>query len=652
MVNVESRWFVAGAGAWTIAESDRQGLEQSELLAAPVGAPTPDDEARAAVVSPTSPAPSGTWRQAAQVVAAQRSAAPDQWPPFLAGDLGASIARDRADLTRWRDVLHADHAFAAGELPDPAAGLERMGAAVEERAAAVEASRVRVVAQGIDTLHLSIWCAVAQSVRARLDALRDLAESEAVVIGAGDLRWTLAPHGRRGGYRYALEGPACSIAIRGRDTEGQASIFVELRSAWLWRMGPRSCVAEVLRVLQGWAPPGVVWPPRVTVARLDLAADVQGWAPRGDELTAPLGASPVWVSRTVSRTRYAEPEKAGTRARDLGADALHLRGRKFTGYSFGAGDLMARLYDKKAEIARSGKRWFGGVWAAGGAVQDDPVWRIEFQLRGDTLRELVCAVQDPRYQVVATRATDWHVILTSLDGLWSYLTARTGRGWLDLRDPPESAAEIRRAETLGRFERWPRSQAWIAVSALRWGVESQVARLPDRRTATASQTAAASRPDPTAPIPDLRPEDWRGAPSAATIARRAGRPSTVSAAAAVRDLASAEARALAADTQIEAISERADRLRAQLVGTAATYAAALAGAQGEDLPRSDEEARSLLLAALDWALSGASASDLPVARVQPGICDAVVSRRARGPTAGAVRRDLASASGVWNRRIP
>jgi hypothetical protein len=120
----------------------------------------------------------------------------------------------------------------------------------------------------------------------------------------------------------------------------------------------------------------------------------------------------------------------------------------------------------------------------------------------------------------------------------------------------------------------------------------------------------------------------------------------------VRDLATAQARALAADTQIEAISERADRLRAQLVGTAATYAAALAGAQGEELPRSDNEARALLLAAFDWALSGASASDLPVARVLPGLCDAVISRRARGPTASAVRRDLASASGTWNRRIP
>jgi hypothetical protein len=652
MVNVESRWFVASAGSWTIAEADRQGLEQSELQAAPMGAPTPDDEARAAVVSSSSPAPSGSWRQAAQVVAEQRQAAPGQWPPFLAGDLGAATARDRADLARWRDTLRGDFHFSEGALPNPTPGLEQMAAALEERAAAVEASGVRVVAQGIDTLHLSVWCAIAPSVRARLDALRDLAESEAVVIGSGDLRWTLAPHGRRGGYRYALEGPACSFALRGRDTEGQASVFVEVRAAWLWRLGPRACVAEVLRVLQGWAPPGVVWPPRVTVARLDLAADLQGWAPRGDELTAPLGASPVWVSRTVSRTRYAEPERPGTRARDLGADALHLRGRRFTGYSFGAGDLLCRLYDKKAEIAKSGKRWFGGVWAAGGADRDAPVWRVEFQVRGETLRELVCAIQDPRYQVVAARATDWHVILGSLDGLWAYLTARSGRGWLDLRDPPESAAEIRRAATLGRFERWPRSKSWIAVSALRWGVESQVARLPDRRTATAAQTAASSKPDPSAPIPNLRPEDWRGAPSAHTIARTAGRAETVSAAAAVRDLATAQARALAADTQIEAISERADRLRAQLVGTAATYAAALAGAQGEELPRSDNEARALLLAAFDWALSGASASDLPVARVLPGLCDAVISRRARGPTASAVRRDLASASGTWNRRIP
>lgn len=633
---------------WTLAPSDLEALGQRHLeeLEATAAA-TPDDEARADLVAASSPAPTGGWRQSVAAVHAQRKAAPDEWAPFLAGDLGASTRRDAEDLARWRRRLAEDYAFAGGELPDPSGVLAAMETENAERAAAVEASPARVVAHGIDTLHVSVWCHIADTVRSRLAALRDQAEASGVVIGSGDLRWTLAPHGRRGGYRYLLEGPACSIAIRGRDLEDQASVFVELRSAWLWRYGPRRCMAELLRVLRAWGPSSQEWPPRVTVARVDLAADVQGWAPSGEELTAPLGLAPVWVSRTVARTRYAEPVKAGTRAKDLGADALHLRGRRFTGYSFGSGDLLCRIYDKIAEVKKSGKRWIGAVWEAGGADPAEGVWRVEFQLRGDAIRELVVAVCDPRAQAVAARSTDWHVILLALDGLWSYLTARHGKGWLDLRTcPPDDSVALERAVKLGRFDRWGRDRSWVAISALRWGPESEIARLRSDSPPTVRQMAAAAAPV-VSEIKPMRPEDSRGAPSAAAIARMAGRLETISAAAAVRDQATGEARALVAHLGIESAAERADRLRAQLVGTAATYAASLAAARGEDAPPHDEGARALILAALDWALTGAAASAPPPTAAAPGLAQLVRVRSARGPVAAAVRRDLRSASGVW-----
>jgi hypothetical protein len=127
----------------------------------------------------------------------------------------------------------------------------------------------------------------------------------------------------------------------------------------------------------------------------------------------------------------------------------------------------------------------------------------------------------------------------------------------------------------------------------------------------------------------------------------AGRLETISAAAAVRDQATGEARALVAHLGIESAAERADRLRAQLVGTAATYAAALAAARGEDAPPHDEGARALILAALDWALTGSPASSPPPTTAAPGLAQIVRVRSARGPVAAAVRRDLKSASGVW-----
>jgi len=653
---VDLAWWSRAAGVWCLSVTDAEGLGQGEIDPPDLAIGDPEAAAR---VSASSPSPSGGWRASVGAVQAARTADPGAWAPYLFGDLGAASARDRADLARWRETLTTDRAWAPEESPDPGAVLAPREAAADARAAAVASSGVRVVAHGIDTLHLSVWCSVSPETRRRLDALRTLAEAHDTVIGSGDLRWTLAPHGRPGGYRYLLDGPACSIALRGRDLDGQASAFVELRSAYLWRLGPVRAVARILEALRAWSAPGSEWPPRVTVSRLDLAADVQGWQPSGAELTAPIGTAPAWVSRTVARTRYAEPTKGGTkRARDLGADALHLRGRRFTGYSFGAGDLMCRIYDKTAEIRKSGKRWFGGLWLAGGADPGASVWRVEFQLRGDVLRELVIAVTDPRLQAVAACATDWAIVRQGLDGLWAYLTTReAGRGWLDLRrvalreDGTPDPAAVARARDLGRFDQgWHRDPAWVAVSALRWGAESAIARAGRIRAANARQTAAAAHPAGDTPIEPLRPLDDRGAPDPVAIVREAGRPSTVSALAAARHLATAEARALAASLQVETAAERADRLAPQLRGTLAAFAAAVAAARGELPPASDAEARALLLAAADLAICEGTAETLDTPPPPSGLAQVLRAKSARNPTAAAVRRDLRAASGVWRRR--
>ena len=653
---VDLAWWSRAAGVWTLAADDLEALGQGEIDPPDLGLGDPDAGAR---LGASNPAPGGGWRASVEAVRAAREAEPGTWAPYLFGDLGAAVGRDLADLARWRETLAADSAWAPDESPDPGAVLAPREAAARGRAAAVESSGVRVVAHGIDTLHLSSWCPVSEDARRRLDGLRGLAEAHDVVIGSGDLRWSLAPHGRPGGYRYLLDGPACAVALRGRDLDGQPSAFVEIRAGYLWRLGPVRAVARILEALRAWAPRGAEWPPRVTVSRIDLAADVQGWQPSGVELTAPIGTAPAWVSRTVSRTRSAEPVKGGTkRARDLGADALHLRGRRFTGYSFGAGDLLARIYDKTAEIRKSGKRWCGAIWLAGGADPSLPVWRVEYQLRGDTLRELVIAVTDPRLQAVAACVTDWGIVRQGLDGLWSYLTTReAGRGWLDLRrvalreDGTPDPAAVARARDLGRFDQgWVRDPAWVAISALRWGPESAIARAGRIRAASARQAAAAADPAPTDSIPPLRPADDRGAPDPVAIVREAGRPGTVSALAACRDLADGTARALAASLQVETATERAERLAPQLRGTLAAFAAAVAAARGLDAPATDAEARALLLAAADLAICEGSAASLDAPPPPSGLAQVVRAKSARNPTAAAVRRDLRAASGVWRRR--
>ena len=643
-------WWSTSVGAWCLTDDDRDALGQGALdldLAAEL-----DVDAQ---VAASHPAPPVSWARGVDFVVDARQRDPDAFTPHLFGDLQTSSARDLVDLARWRSQLAADTAWAPDEVnPSAGAALDSRAADVLERAAIVERSGVRVVAQGVDTLAVSMWLDLRDDVRQRLDVLREGAEHRGIVVACGDLRWTLAAHGRRGGFRYLLEGPACAIALRAHALDGQAGAFVEFRSAYLWRLGAARAVDAVARMLRTWAPRETP-PPRVTVARIDLAVDVQGWAPTGREFTADVGAAPVFVSRAVARAQHAESVAL---AKQLGADSLHWRGRRFSGYTFGSGGaLLCRIYDKKLEAGKSGKRWLGAVWSLGGGDPRAPVWRVEYQVRGEAVREAVLAVTDARAHAVAARAADWPHVRRCLDGLWAYLTTRDGRrGWLDLRDPPTladgrpDAANIERARASKQFDRWPRSPAWVAIASSRWGASSTFARLRAVRAATQEQAAAVDAPL-AAPVSPLVPLDALGAPDALRIAHEAGRPSTVSTMAAARDRSTADARMLAVSLEVDTAADRADQLRAQLVGTLLSYAANVAAARGIDPPRNDRDARELLLAVLDLAIAEGSADGTtpPTPSTDGQLAARLRARTARAPTAAAIRRDLRAAAGMWRR---
>jgi len=77
-----------------------------------------------------------------------------------------------------------------------------------------------------------------------------------------------------------------------------------------------------------------------------------------------------WVSRARSRTKRYESGQ-------------------FTGWSFGlGGKLSARLYNKSLELQKSGKTYLYAVWSANGWLGESNIWRLEFQLRRDPLKEL------------------------------------------------------------------------------------------------------------------------------------------------------------------------------------------------------------------------------------------------------------------------
>jgi hypothetical protein len=99
------------------------------------------------------------------------------------------------------------------------------------------------------------------------------------------------------------------------------------------------------------------------------------------------------------------------------------------------------LYDKLLEIHTSGRTDLIPLWKEAGWIEDEPVWRVEFQLMRDVLAEHGLIGLDS--------------VLTNLNGLWSYAVT----DWLRLTLPnPDDQTR----------SRWPIHPLWGYISAIDW----------------------------------------------------------------------------------------------------------------------------------------------------------------------------------------
>jgi hypothetical protein len=91
----------------------------------------------------------------------------------------------------------------------------------------------------------------------------------------------------------------------------------------------------------------------------------------------------------------------------------HHRGRRFSGFTFGQGAVVARIYNKTLELKARGQTWPQAIWKD--VDVDRSVWRVEFQFRREALQAFgVDTVADA---------------LVDRQGLWEYGTSK----WLSLR---------------------------------------------------------------------------------------------------------------------------------------------------------------------------------------------------------------------------
>jgi hypothetical protein len=281
-------------------------------------------------------------------------------------------------------------------------------------------SNTKVVASCLDTLYLGYRGSIPLDIARELESKRALllaqdeaahaawedgAESEVRLAGTSFVLRPSALHG----YRYRLFNADLTLMVNPSPPSSVPVVMAQLRSDFLWRVGWREAAALTGNIARALLDAATAEQPPI-VSRLDMCADFQSWIPCGADL-----------DRFVCRARYR---------------AAHHNGLDLTGFSFGRGVIVARLYDKTAELTKSGKDWMHAVWQAGGYDPSSSVWRLECQLRREALREL----QLPTLPDLERR----------LASLWRYLLAH----WLRLTVPVRS----------DRPERWPTDPVWQILS--------------------------------------------------------------------------------------------------------------------------------------------------------------------------------------------
>jgi len=284
-----------------------------------------------------------------------------------------------------------------------------------------------VLSAGVDSLYLSFAGRLEPALLERLEELKREARSsgQPVPISFEDGRPTVVlPYGW-GFYAYSVHCSDFDFHLSG--SENVPPVYIRLSTLFLHSAGCEAAAAAAVAFVRD----SLMQPLKpAVVSRIDVYADFQGWQPVIEDFNR-------LVTRSVTNQAYFEPLQ------------VNQAGQRLSGFRFGKGSVVGRLYDKGLEIQRSGKDWVRDVWGASYDAER-PVWRLEFQLRREAIGDF--------------NVHGLNEVLACRQDFWSY-----GLRWLSLRDRTEDQQR----------DRWPVAPVWRQLSQVSLG--SPVAGVLRRR---------------------------------------------------------------------------------------------------------------------------------------------------------------------------
>ncbi|AQX74031.1 hypothetical protein B1772_00295 [Dehalococcoides mccartyi] len=199
------------------------------------------------------------------------------------------------------------------------------------------------------------------------------------------------------GYEWVLENADVSICIARKPENGRIypELYVTFRAEYLWSFNERNVVYDLKHWLSTWA---IITGDKVS--RCDLCIDLQMDMPQ-------INLANDVVTRAKGKTEYYGSLPA----------EHYVNGKRDTGYRFGQGAIISRIYDKSLEVVISQKEWFQTLWSAHGWDGVSAVTRVEFQCRRDFLKEM--------------SVDDFWSLTERISDIWRYCV----QDWLTIRTP-------------------------------------------------------------------------------------------------------------------------------------------------------------------------------------------------------------------------
>jgi len=286
----------------------------------------------------------------------------------------------------------------------------------------------KILRNGIDSLYLSYQGELSQEGSIKLTELKKLAQSSdprnvaLAQYHKGGHIFDVSDKGRNP-FAYVLKDNWYQISLSKQGITRTPLAYVQVSSELLTLEGVDIAVSNLSSIVKSLSVPTG----SPNVSRVDLCVDFI------TDYPLELITDSDWVTKAKEMHR-------------------HIVQRQFSGWSIGTRKKMsARLYDKTLEMKKNPRPYLEHLWKKSGWDGVQPVWRLEFELRRDLLRE---------FGVISIENLNEH-----LAGLWKY----SSHDWLRLAIPnPKDKTQ----------SRWLTTDLWQTLQSIRWSGESELSHIP------------------------------------------------------------------------------------------------------------------------------------------------------------------------------